>query len=73
MPSDEALVWVGLRKILESEPETTGVGEAANGHEAVAAAMRLRPDVVLIDIRMPVLDGIEAPGASSARSPARAS
>jgi DNA-binding NarL/FixJ family response regulator len=57
---DQALVRVGLRKILESEPGTTVVGEAADGEEAVAEARRLRPDVVLMDIRMPVLDGIEA-------------
>jgi len=57
---DQALVRVGLRKILEAEPETTVVGEAEDGEEAVAAARRLRPDVVLMDIRMPVLDGIEA-------------
>jgi DNA-binding NarL/FixJ family response regulator len=57
---DQALVRVGLRKILEAEPETTVVDEAADGEDAVAAARRLRPDVVLMDIRMPVLDGIEA-------------
>jgi DNA-binding NarL/FixJ family response regulator len=57
---DQALVRVGLRKILESEPEIVVVGESADGEEAVAAAQRLRPDVVLMDIRMPVLDGIEA-------------
>jgi DNA-binding NarL/FixJ family response regulator len=57
---DQALVRVGLRKILDNEPETTVVGEAGNGQDAVAAARRLRPDVVLMDIRMPVLDGIEA-------------
>jgi len=57
---DQALVRVGLRKILENEPETTVVGEAVDGEDAVAAAGRLRPDVVLMDIRMPVLDGIEA-------------
>jgi DNA-binding NarL/FixJ family response regulator len=57
---DQALVRVGLRKILESEPETSVVGEAADGEDAVAQAQRLRPDVVLMDIRMPVLDGIEA-------------
>jgi DNA-binding NarL/FixJ family response regulator len=57
---DQALVRVGLRKILESEPETAVVGEVGDGQDAVAAARRLRPDVVLMDIRMPVLDGIEA-------------
>jgi DNA-binding NarL/FixJ family response regulator len=57
---DQALVRVGLRKILETEPETTVVGEAGDGEDAVTQAGRLRPDVVLMDIRMPVLDGIEA-------------
>jgi DNA-binding NarL/FixJ family response regulator len=45
---------------METEPETTVVGEASNGDEAVSAVRALRPDVVLMDIRMPVLDGIEA-------------
>jgi DNA-binding NarL/FixJ family response regulator len=57
---DQELLRVGLRKILEAEPDITVAGEAANGEDAVAEARRLRPDVVLMDIRMPVLDGIEA-------------
>jgi DNA-binding NarL/FixJ family response regulator len=57
---DQALVRVGLRKILENEPDTTVVGEAGDGQDAVSAARRMRPDVMLMDIRMPVLDGIEA-------------
>ena len=57
---DQALVRVGLRKILETDPETAVAGEASDGEDAIAEARRLRPDVVLMDIRMPVLDGIEA-------------
>jgi len=57
---DQPLVRVGLRKILDSEPETKVIGEANDGAEAVSETRRLRPDLVLMDIRMPVLDGIEA-------------
>ncbi len=57
---DQALVRVGLRKILDAEPDAIVVGEAGDGEDAVREASRLSPDVVLMDIRMPVLDGIEA-------------
>jgi DNA-binding NarL/FixJ family response regulator len=57
---DQALVRVGLRKILENDPRASVAGEAIDGEDAVQAARRLSPDVVLMDIRMPVLDGIEA-------------
>jgi DNA-binding NarL/FixJ family response regulator len=57
---DQELVRVGLRKILENDPQTSVAGEANNGEDAVSAATRLRPDVVLMDIRMPVMDGIES-------------
>ena len=57
---DQALVRVGLRKILENERDMTVAGEAEDGEEAVALARLLQPDLVLMDIRMPVLDGLEA-------------
>jgi len=66
---DQALVRVGLRKILDAETQCQVVGEANNGGEALAEARRLRPDVVLMDIRMPVLDGIEATRRITAERP----
>ena len=57
---DQALVRAGFRMILESEADLEVVGEAADGREAVEEATRLKPDVVLMDVRMPELDGIEA-------------
>ena len=57
---DQALVRSGLRMILKSDPGVEVVAEAADGSEAVTLARELRPDVVLMDVRMPKLDGIEA-------------
>jgi DNA-binding NarL/FixJ family response regulator len=57
---DQNLVRQGLRMILDAQPDIEVVEEAANGHEAVTAVRQVRPDVVLMDIRMPELDGIEA-------------
>jgi DNA-binding NarL/FixJ family response regulator len=57
---DERLVRSGFRMILKAEPDIEVVGEAADGLEAVERAVTQRPDVVLIDIRMPTLDGLEA-------------
>ena len=57
---DQALVRAGFRKLLESTVDIEVVGEAADGQDAVEQARRLRPTLVLMDIRMPRLDGIEA-------------
>jgi DNA-binding NarL/FixJ family response regulator/class 3 adenylate cyclase len=57
---DQALVRTGFRMILEAEPDLEVVGEASDGLEAISQARALRPDVVLMDVRMPEVDGIEA-------------
>lgn len=57
---DQSLIRSGLRAIIESEPDMQVVGEASDGAEAVEAVRRLRPDVALMDIRMPHLDGVAA-------------
>jgi DNA-binding NarL/FixJ family response regulator len=57
---DQTLVRTGFRMILEAEPDIEVVGEAGDGAEAIEEVLRLEPDVVLMDVRMPELDGIEA-------------
>ncbi|MCC9312405.1 response regulator transcription factor [Kitasatospora sp. RB6PN24] len=59
LADDQAMIRSGLRLILEDQDDVTVVGEAADGAEAVELARRLRPDVCLVDVRMPRLDGIE--------------
>ncbi|MEV2211869.1 response regulator transcription factor [Streptomyces sp. NPDC050997] len=57
---DEPLVRAGLRAVLEAQPDIEVVGEAADGAAVIPLVRRLRPDVVAMDVRMPLLDGIEA-------------
>jgi hypothetical protein len=57
---DQDLVREGLRMLLESEPDLRVAGKAGNGRQALAQARRLDPDVILMDVRMPEMDGIEA-------------
>src|ERR1700747_298586 len=69
---DQALVRVGFCGIIAATPGFTVAGEAANGAEAVETARRTRPDVILMDVRMPVMDGIEATGRITASTDVRA-
>ncbi|MFI8291493.1 DNA-binding response regulator [Streptomyces sp. ms191] len=60
LADDQSLVRAGFRALLDAQPDIRVAGEAADGGEAVARARELRPDVVLMDIRMPLLDGLAA-------------
>jgi DNA-binding NarL/FixJ family response regulator len=57
---DQGMVRSGFTTLLNSEPDIEVIGEAVNGQEAVARAVQLRPDVILMDVRMPVMDGLQA-------------
>jgi DNA-binding NarL/FixJ family response regulator len=67
---DETMIRAGLRFVLEAEGDIEVVGEAADGAQAVAAASALRPDVILMDVRMPRLDGLAATRQILAADPA---
>jgi DNA-binding NarL/FixJ family response regulator len=60
LADDQALFREGLRMLLSAQPDFEVVGEATNGEEALRLAARLRPQIVLMDMRMPLLDGVEA-------------
>ncbi|GAA5226041.1 response regulator [Paeniglutamicibacter antarcticus] len=66
---DQPLLRMGFRLILEGEEDLAVLGEASDGAEGVALAAKLKPDVVLMDVRMPVMDGIEATTRIVAQSP----
>jgi DNA-binding NarL/FixJ family response regulator len=67
---DQEMMRVGLRMVVESQPDLTVVGEAADGLRAIDAAAECRPDVILLDVRMPGLDGVTAAGRIRAALPA---
>ncbi|MBT2489474.1 response regulator transcription factor [Streptomyces sp. ISL-96] len=69
LADDQALVRAGLRMVIEHSPDIDVVGEAETGTQAVGLARELRPDVVVMDIRMPGMDGIEATQMITADSP----
>jgi NarL family two-component system response regulator LiaR len=69
LAEDHAIVRKGIRALLATEPDVEVIGEAADGREAVAEVIRLRPDVTLMDLELPEVDGIEAIGQITAAWP----
>lgn len=69
LADDHAVLRAGLRALLNAEPDMTVIGEASNGEEAVTLARRLQPDVVVMDISMPVKDGLAATAEITATLP----
>ena len=70
LADDHTVVRQGLRKVLEERPDWVVVAEAGNGRDAVKQAEELKPDVAIIDVAMPLLNGIEATRQIVKRSPA---
>ncbi|ABW12593.1 two component transcriptional regulator, LuxR family [Parafrankia sp. EAN1pec] len=70
LADDQALLRMGLRIVIDTEDDLTVIGEASDGAEAVRAVAELQPDVVLMDVRMPGVDGITATAQITARHPA---
>lgn len=66
---DQSIVREGLRSLLQAKPDLEVVGEAENGQVAIEKALALRPDVVLMDVRMPVMDGVAATRLLHAQAP----
>jgi DNA-binding NarL/FixJ family response regulator len=60
LADDQELMRMGFRMVIDSQPDLEVVGEASNGHDAIDATRRLAPDVVLMDVRMPECDGVQA-------------
>lgn len=72
LADDHTLIRAGLRMVVEAQPDLTVVGEAADGRDALALAQQLHPDVAVLDVGMPSLNGIEAARQIIAESPATA-
>lgn len=70
LTEDQTIVRQGLRRLLESQPDLQVVGEAENGQQAIAQVETLQPDLVLMDVRMPVMDGVTATQLIGDRFPA---
>ncbi len=69
LADDQTLIRQGIRLLLEIEPDIQVVGQAANGREALQQVESIHPDVVLMDVRMPEMDGVEATREITARYP----